>query len=146
MDYYRTGKSRVSCIWAKNCPQTFLGVDPKGNAGQCHCWVASYPDYVFGNILTCLDMADIMNSPVRQQLLDRPMRLMEEEDCAECEFLAICHGGCPIRAYSATGSLFTKDPYCESSRTLFRLARDAARDLDRLESTRPQDSAPALVS
>ncbi len=135
IDYFRTGENCLSCIWGENCANTFLGISPTGNVGQCECWVASYPDFVFGNILTCRDMADIMNSPVRKQFLERPVRLMEEEDCAECDFLAVCHGGCPVRAYSTTGSLFTKDGYCQAGKTLFRLARNAAIELDRLEST-----------
>ena len=135
IDYFRTGVNCLSCIWAENSANTFLGISPQGNVGQCECWVASYPDFVFGNILTCRDMADIMNSPVRKQFLERPVRLMEEEDCAECEFLAVCHGGCPVRAYTTNGSLFTKDGYCQAGKTLFRLARNAATELDRLEST-----------
>jgi uncharacterized protein len=97
--------------------------------------VSSYPEYVFGNILTCPDMSDIMNSPARKPFIERPLHLMEDEDCAECEFLAVCHGGCPVRAYSATGNVFAKDPNCESTKTLCRLARNAAIELDRLEST-----------
>ena len=142
VQYFRTGENRLSCSWAENCANTFLGVGPKGAVGQCECWVASYPDFVFGNILTCRDMADIMNSPVRQQFLERPLRLMEEEDCSECEYLAVCHGGCPLRAYSTTGSLFAKDAYCEANKTLFGLARNAAVEIDRLESTSHVDSPP----
>jgi len=71
-----------------------------------------------------------MNSFVRKRFLQRPARLIDEEDCAECEYWNICHGGCPVRAYSSTGSLFAKDPYCQSSKTLFDCARNAARALD----------------
>jgi radical SAM protein with 4Fe4S-binding SPASM domain len=134
IDYFRTGENHLSCIWAENCAHTFIGISPQGNVGQCECWVASYPDFVFGNILTCGDMAEIMNSPVRKQFLQRPTRLIAEQDCAECEYLALCHGGCPVRAYSATGSLFTKDAYCEAGKTLFGLAKNAAIELDRLET------------
>jgi len=134
IDYFRTGEDCLSCVWTQNCANTFLGIDPKGNVGQCECWVASYPDFVFGNILTCRDMADIMNSPVRRQFLERPLRILEDEDCVECEYLPVCHGGCPVRAYSTTGSLFTKDPYCQAGKTLFRLAKKAAVELDRMET------------
>jgi len=133
--YFRTGENSLACCWAENCTNTFLGVSPTGDVGQCECWVSSYPDYAFGNILASPDMAGIMNSPVRKQFLERPIRLMEEEDCAECEFLAVCHGGCPVRAYAAKGNLFAKEPNCESDKTLCRLARNAAIELDRLEST-----------
>lgn len=135
IDHFRTGVDRLSCIWSENCAHDFVGVSPQGNVAQCESWVASYPDFVFGNILARNDMADIMNGPVRRRFLNRPLRLLEEEDCAECEFLAVCHGGCPMRAYSASGTLFTKDPYCVAYKTLFGLARKASIELDRLEST-----------
>lgn len=134
--YFQTGENRLACSWAENCANIFLAVGPKGDVGQCECWVSSYPNHMFGNILSCRDITDIMSSPMRKQFLDRPLRLMEDEDCAECEFLNICHGGCPIHAYSATGNLFVKDPNCKSMKTLFSLARNAAIELDRLESTR----------
>jgi radical SAM protein with 4Fe4S-binding SPASM domain len=138
--YFRTGENSLSCCGSENCASIFIGIGPKGDVGQCECFVSSYPEYIFGNILTCPDMSDIMNSPVRKPFLERPLRLMEDEDCAECEYLTVCHGGCPVRAYSTTGNLFTKDPYCESNKTLFRLARNAAIELDRLESSRRLNS------
>jgi uncharacterized protein len=138
--YFRTGDNGLSCVWGENCANTFIGVGPKGYVGQCECFVSSYPEYIYGNILACEDMAAIMNGPIRKNFLERPIRLMEEEDCAECEYLAICHGGCPVRAYSTTGSLFRKDPNCQSSKTLFSLARNAAIELDRLESSRRVDA------
>jgi len=134
--YFRTRENRLSCMWAENCAHIFIGIGPQGNVSQCECFVAGYPEYIFGNILACEDLADIMNGPVRRQFLQRPVRLMEEEDCAECEFLTLCHGGCPVRAYSATGNLFAKDPNCQSTKTLCKLARNAAIELDRRESNK----------
>lgn len=136
LDYFRTGRNDLSCIWAQNCANASLGIGPTGNVGVCECFVSSFPDYRFGNILTCRDMDEIVSSPVRKQFLERPMRLMEDEDCSECEYLALCHGGCPIHAYSATGNLFAKDPNCQANKTLFSVARAAAIEIDRVESIR----------
>jgi uncharacterized protein len=140
--YFRSGENRLCCVWSENCANTFIGIDPKGNVGQCEGFVASYPEYIFGNILKCEDMADIMNGPIRKQFLERPVRLVENEDCSECEYLALCHGGCPVHAYSTTGSLFKKDPGCKPRKTLFSLAKNAAIELNRLESARPRDTLP----
>jgi uncharacterized protein len=141
--YFRTGENRLYCSFQGNCATTFMGIGPNGNVAQCEGFLAAYPEYVFGNILMCGDMADIMNSPVRKQFLERPMRIMEEEDCSDCEFLGICHGGCPVHAYGTNGSLFTKAPNCESYKMLFRLARNAAIELDRGESTARAESPMA---
>ncbi len=140
--YFRTGENSLSCSYRENCADTFIGIDPKGNVSQCEGFTASYPEYVFGNILTCPDMAYIMNGPIRKQLLERPVRLMEREDCSECEYLAVCHGGCPVHTYGTTGDLFAKDPDCQSRQTLFSLAREAAIEIDRLETTKRVESGP----
>jgi uncharacterized protein len=132
--YFRTSENNLSCSFRENCADTFMGIDPKGNVGQCEGFLAAYPEHVFGNILACQDLADIMDGPIRKQFLERPIRLMEEEDCSECEYLAICHGGCSVHTYGTTGNLFTKDPDCRSRKTLFGLAKNAAVELDRLET------------
>jgi len=136
IDYFRTGRNCLGCDWGENCANTFIGIGPTGNVGQCECFVSSFPDFVFGNIVTCPDMSVIMSSPMRKQFLERPLRLMEREDCSECDYLALCHGGCPTHAYSTTGDLFTKDPNCKANKTLFGLARTAAVELDRAQSER----------
>ena len=70
--YFRTGGNSLSCCFGENCANTFLGIDPKGNVSQCEGFAASYPEQMFGNILACQDMAEIMNGPVRKQFLERP--------------------------------------------------------------------------
>jgi uncharacterized protein len=144
--YFRTGENSLSCCFRENCSDTFIGISPKGDVAQCEGFAASYPEYVFGNILTCEDMAHMMNGPIRKQFLDRPIRLLEQEDCWECEFLALCHGGCPVHAYGTTGSIFRKEPNCKSHKTLFSLARNGAIEIDRLESTKRVDSTKAVCA
>jgi uncharacterized protein len=143
IQYFRTGENTLSCCFRENCSDTFIGIDPKGNVSQCEGFTASYPEYAFGNILTCDSLAEIMDGPVRKQFLDRPMRIMEREDCAECEYLVLCHGGCPVHTYATTGNLFAKDPDCQSRKTLFSLTRRAAIEIDRLESTKRAENSQA---
>jgi radical SAM protein with 4Fe4S-binding SPASM domain len=52
-------------------------------------------------------------SRARRDFVERPKRLVEDEDCLSCRYLSICHGGCPVRTYSALGTMMAKDPYCE---------------------------------
>jgi len=146
IQYFRTGENSLSCCFRENCADTFIGISPKGHVAQCEGFTASYPECIFGNILSCEDLSAIMAGPIRKQFLDRPTRLMEAADCPECEYLALCHGGCPVHAYSTTGNLFTKDPDCESRKTMFRLARNAATELDRSESTKRADSFEAACA
>lgn len=118
----------LPCIWTDDCANHILCIDPRGNVAQCDCWVASYPDYWFGNIFECDSLgAMLAGSAVRERFHQRPMALVAR-DCIDCDYLALCHGGCPVRAFSVHGTLFEKDPHCALYQTLFgHLASAAAR-------------------
>jgi uncharacterized protein len=70
------------------------------------------------------------NSPARQQFNERPIQLIQR-DCLDCNYLSLCHGGCPVRTYSVYGSLFEKDPYCELYKVMFGRMERAAQELAR---------------
>lgn len=131
VDYFNGQSGTLPCFWHRNCAQGFMCIDPRGNVSQCDCWVASYPEYRFGNVFEARTLSEILrDSPVRRQFRDRPGGLVSQGDCIDCEHLALCHGGCPIRAYTSQGTLLAKDPYCETYRAVFdqlpRLADRAA--------------------
>ena len=109
----------LPCIWQQNCSDEFVSIDARGHVAQCDCWVTSYPEYRFGNVFRD-SFSDLMKrSKARQKFVDRPEALIEHETCASCDYLSLCHGGCPVRAYSITGEFFVKDPYCEVYKGLF---------------------------
>lgn len=117
----RGGKNTRPCIWSYSCGQDLFCVSPDGRIGQCDCWLATYPEFDFGHIndggfLACL------NSKNHQFFLKRPVVLWENEDCGSCEFWNLCHGGCPVRAFSFTGDINAKDSYCEVYKKIFRKA------------------------
>ena len=100
-----------------------LVVDAKGTVAQCDCWVTSYPDHFFGNIFREPDLTRMLSeSPARRQFVERPARLVEDEDCLACSYLSICHGGCPVRTHTALGTMNAKDPYCEVYKAVFARA------------------------
>ena len=70
---------------------------------------------------------------------------LEHEDCLQCRFLSICHGGCPVRTYSALGTMLAKDPYCEVYKAVFGRAEHHGRTLLRerhAKGIRPSSSGP----
>jgi uncharacterized protein len=92
--------------------------------------VTSYPDYFFGNIFQEPDLTRMLStSRARREFVERPQHLVEHEDCLSCRFLSICHGGCPVRTYSALGTMLAKDPYCEVYKVVFARAETHARTL-----------------
>jgi radical SAM protein with 4Fe4S-binding SPASM domain len=121
LDYFVDGKQSLLCIWRENCVNEFFCVDPQGHVAQCDCWVTGYPESWFGNIFDTCSLTDLLrNSKARRSLQARPGELILKEDCLDCVYLAICHGGCPVRAYTVHGDLFRKDPYCQLYKSLFQ--------------------------
>jgi radical SAM protein with 4Fe4S-binding SPASM domain len=128
----------IPCIWRENCTDEFLCIDAYGNVAQCDCWVASYPEYWFGNIFDASSLLDLLQgSEVHRRFQSRPEVLIRQESCLECEYLALCHGGCPIRAYSSSGHFFEKDPYCSLYPSMFSYLEEIASQLagSRVSST-----------
>jgi uncharacterized protein len=127
LHYFRTGDmSRLLCGMRADCSRNFFSMDPYGNVSQCDCWVSSYPEFHFGNVFGDHTLQEILDGPVRERFSRRPIEIIENEDCIECGYLSICHGGCAIRAYSATGRFFAKDPYCELYKRIFSRLEQAA--------------------
>ncbi|MFZ1862076.1 MAG: radical SAM protein [Candidatus Competibacter sp.] len=125
----------LPCMWGDNCVNSMVSIDARGYVAQCDCWVTSYPDYHYGNIFECDSFGELLkNSPARQKFNERPIQLIQR-DCLSCDYLSLCHGGCPVRTYTVHGTLFEKDPYCGLYKAMFgRMAR-AARELAREAST-----------
>lgn len=135
MGYFIHGSKDFLCIWGDNCVNELVCIDPRGHVAQCDCWVTSYPEFRFGNVLETGSLSNLLQeSPARRSLQSRPGVLIQKEDCLECEYLSICHGGCPVRAYTVHGDLFRKDPYCQLYRKLFRDMEELA--ANRLNSGR----------
>ena len=120
MNYFFHGHKDIPCIWRDNCVNEFVCIDPLGHVSQCDCWAASYPEFRFGNIFDGATLSDSLRaSEARSRLLERPGVLIQQEDCIDCDYLGICHGGCPVRAYTVHGDIRAKDPYCALYRRLF---------------------------
>jgi radical SAM protein with 4Fe4S-binding SPASM domain len=120
MNHFTGAAACLPCIWRQNCADEFVSIDARGHVAQCDCWVTSYPDYWFGNIFDDVSFTELLQkSPARRRFQSRPEKLMENETCAGCDYLSICHGGCPVRTFAITGNFFVKDPYCDVYKALF---------------------------
>lgn len=134
--------ARLPCIWQQNCADDFVSIDARGHVAQCDCWVTSYPEYRFGNVFGAKSFSQLMKeSKARRRFVSRPEAMIEHETCAGCDYLSICHGGCPVRAYSITGEFLVKDPYCEVYKALFSRMETIAAKLSRARFAR---SLPVL--
>jgi uncharacterized protein len=131
--------SCLPCIWQSNCADEFISIDARGFVAQCDCWVTSYPEYFFGNIFEHDTLSGLLkNSTARREFVARPAAIVDK-DCIECDYLSLCHGGCPVRTYTMRHTLLEKDPYCQLYKSLFRhtetvAARLAGARVDRTDS------------
>jgi len=124
IEHFQGKPARLPCIWKENCSNQFISIDSKGTVAQCDCWVTSYPETYFGNVFRDPNLTEMLRtSPARREFVERPKHLVEHEDCLECRYLSICHGGCPVRTYSALGTMLAKDPYCEVYKAIFGRAQ-----------------------
>jgi radical SAM protein with 4Fe4S-binding SPASM domain len=130
IEYFSGQPSCLPCIWQTNCADEFISIDARGFVAQCDCWVTSYPEYFFGNIFDESLGTMLRNSPARKQFLQRPAAVLDQ-GCLECDYLSLCHGGCPVRTYTFRHTLFEKDPYCQLYKSLFRHAEELAVKLAR---------------
>lgn len=131
LKYFLHQKTRLPCIWTENCANEIVAIDARGKVAQCDCWVTSYPEYAYGTLLESHSFAELLRtSPARQRFNDRPITLVQQ-DCIDCEYLSLCHGGCPVRAYTIRGTLFEKDPYCRLYKALFKRMEEIAAQVAR---------------
>lgn len=121
--------SSLPCIWQSNCADEFIAIDARGFVAQCDCWVTSYPEYFFGNIFESQSLSGLLaKSPARKEFLARPAAIVDK-DCIECDYLSMCHGGCPVRTYTYKKTLTEKDPFCSFYKSLFRHSESVAAGL-----------------
>jgi uncharacterized protein len=140
LDTFAGRQAQLPCIWQPNCANEFAAIDARGSVALCDCWVTSYPAHRFGNVFGTKKLSEMLGaSPARQAFLDRPKHLMDHEDCSSCEFLSLCHGGCPVRTFAAKGTILAKDPYCEVYKALFARCRERA-----AVTVRPRPHAAAV--
>lgn len=126
---FTDGNGCLPCIWQANCADEFISIDARGFVAQCDCWVTSYPEYFFGNIFETDSLARMLKeSTARRQFVERPAAIIPH-DCIECDYLSLCHGGCPVRTYTFTGTMLEKDPYCHAYLAMFRKAEEVAAKL-----------------
>jgi uncharacterized protein len=115
------GSASGYCVMAETCADEYFSVEPDGQVSACDRF-AGNKQLSFGNIDES-SFEEISKSPVRQEFLDRWRRLSEGE-CKDCEWSAVCHGGCPHEAYAKYGSILGRDPNCEAYKKIFRHISD----------------------
>lgn len=105
------------CIHRKACPTTLI-LEQNGDAFPCDFYISE--EYKVGNVGVD-SLTDILGHLVYKKFLSMKPTLPEK--CVSCEFVRLCHGGCPRnRTWNDTGQDVDVDYFCESYLQVYRYA------------------------
>ena len=98
----------ADCIGLSNCANTNISVDPVGNVYPC-ATLSGHGDTLYGNLVE-EDLVSIMKRQPSASFRSRS----PDEQCMQCKWQHVCHGGCPARSYKFYGDFHKRDYYCPS--------------------------------
>jgi uncharacterized protein len=107
------GRLSLGCADSGACTYTHVNVAPDGGTSQCGR-SADWGLLPYGNIIDT-PLTTIMRHASRAQL-DERQKVIRDGDCAGCRFWDLCHGGCPLDAYSQHKSFMHKSEWCAAKR------------------------------
>lgn len=99
----------LMCCDSGACAYSHINLLPDGSFS--HCGRSADWDLLdYGSIFD-KSFSEVLADPQRDVLVQRNT-ILPETDCKGCRFWDICHGGCPLDAWSATGSFLHKSEMC----------------------------------
>jgi len=107
------GSLNLGCADSGDCTYHHVNISPEGDTSQCGR-SADWGLLQYGN-LGDRTLAEILRDKQRDQLEERVKKL-HAHDCDGCRFWQICHGGCPLDAYSKHNSFMHKSEWCDARR------------------------------
>lgn len=87
-----------TCVFAGDCFGQYLTVEPTGDVSACDKYTGD-DEYRFGNVLS-MNLADIQRMPRLTQIREANTAALARQR-ANCEWFAVCNGGCPHDRYTA---------------------------------------------
>jgi len=118
---------RSQCVFSYSCARDIVAIGPEGEVGQCDWSITTFRDLSFGSLFKD-SIESIMHSPNRKLFWNRPIKLVQESECGECLFWKICHGGCPVRAFTFGSPICSPDHYCAVHKAMFSAVLQKARE------------------
>lgn len=107
------------CSHAKTCAKTLI-LEQNGDAFPCDFYI--HPDWKIGNVGTDA-LVDILQHPLYDQFTKLKPTLPEK--CKSCEWIELCHGGCPRnRRWSDDFQQSDPDYFCESYQQVYAYAHE----------------------
>jgi uncharacterized protein len=115
-DYLKNVKEKdpsLICESAGTCSYKWIYIGPEGETSHCGR-TGDYNVLLYGNLKN-YTFEEVMSNPQRDQLAERQSVLIKEE-CKDCRFWGICHGGCPLDAFMTYHDFMKRSPRCDTTR------------------------------
>lgn len=107
------GGTALSCMDSGTCTYHHINIAPNGDTSQCGR-SGDWGLLPYGSILH-RTVEDILTDTQRDQL-DERVRMLPRTECAGCRFWELCHGGCPLDAWSQHRDFMHQSEWCASKR------------------------------
>lgn len=117
-------KDRTTTLIEDTTLNTNLAVTAGCGAGCSQISISSTGDVYPCHMLQCeeLKMGNALNHAFEEIDFDCdifPIMVEDIAKCASCDIRYLCGGGCRARSFRNSGSLYSKDPYCELMKTYY---------------------------
>lgn len=114
LNHYTKG-GPTCCSESGQCAYSHLYIGPEGE--YSHCGRSSDWDvFQVGNIDN-MTIVEAMEADYRKQI-DLRQSYLKENDCKDCPYFKLCHGGCPLDGWNSKDTVLAKTEWC-LSRKLF---------------------------
>lgn len=103
------GRRQFYCTDAGQCADTHIGIGPDG--AMTHCGRSGDWGLLDYGSIHDRSFAEVFADPRRADLRRRGQALRNDA-CRDCDYWGLCHGGCPLDSWDATGSFHGKTAWC----------------------------------
>ncbi len=132
--------TRFTCCDSGICARTHFSVLPDGAISHCGR-SADWDLLEYGSIMD-RSLMEVFDDPQRKVLLQRDT-VLPETDCKDCRFWQMCHGGCPLDAWSVSGSFLHKSEWCMEKKRFIEKYVDPVLNAEK-QSCKGQDKTSAI--
>jgi uncharacterized protein len=109
----RDRRGSLGCADSGDCACHHVNIAPDGRTSQCGR-SADWGLLDYGSIRD-RTLDEILHDPQREAFRRRTETICSSE-CAGCRFWELCHGGCPLDAWSKQKDFMHKSEWCEAKR------------------------------
>jgi len=103
----------LGCVDSGSCAYNHINIDPLGETS--HCGRSADWNIIFYGNIRDKTLHEVLYDPRRKEFLDRN-EILPKDECKGCKIWGICHGGCPLDAFSVHGSFLHKTSWCDANK------------------------------